>query len=275
MKIPAIIFNVSLNFKRALTLTLTFILTLSCSKVPITNRKQLNMLPEGQLISLSLTSYESFLKKHPAVTAGNDATLVKSVGGKIEKAVTTFMSQQKLSDRLSGYQWEFNLVKDDEANAWCMPGGKVVVYSGLLPLTLDESGLAIVMGHEIAHAVARHGNERMSQALIAQMGGIALSVAMNDQPQMTQDIFLQSYGVSSQLGMLAFSRKHETEADKLGMIFAAMAGYDPQKAIGFWERMAGKGGTKPPEFLSTHPSDATRIQSIKEFMPTAMKYYKQ
>ena len=151
---------------KRLSLSFALALTLSCTKVPITNRKQLNMLPEGQLISLSLTSYESFLKEHPAVTAGNDATLVKSVGGKIEKAVTTFMSQQKLSDRLSGYKWEFNLVKDDEANAWCMPGGKVVVYSGLLPLTLDESGLAIVMGHEIAHAVARHGNERMSQALI-------------------------------------------------------------------------------------------------------------
>lgn len=253
---------------------LLFLGLMACTEVPITNRKQLNMLPEGQLISLSLTTYESFLKKNPAIMSGAEAAMVKSVGGKIEKSVNAFMAQEKLSERLQGYQWEYNLVKDDEANAWCLPGGKVVVYSGLLPMTKDENGLAIVMGHEIAHAVARHGNERMSQALITQLGGIALSVALEDQPGMTQDLFLQSYGIGSQLGMLAYSRKHETEADKLGMIFAAMAGYDPQLAIGFWERMAAKGGTKSPEFLSTHPSDQTRIQAIKEFMPTAMKYYK-
>jgi predicted Zn-dependent protease len=259
---------------RNLIAFLLLILVWACTKVPITNRRQLNMLPEGQLIDLSLSSYASFLKKHPAITAGAEATMVKSVGSKIEKSVSAFMTQQHLADRLTGYQWEFNLVNDEEANAWCMPGGKVVVYSGLLPLTKDETGLAIVMGHEIAHAVARHGNERMSQALVTQLGGIALSVAVKDQPGMTQDIFLQSYGIGSQLGMLAYSRKHETEADKLGMIFAAMAGYDPQLAIGFWERMAAKGGAKPPEFLSTHPSDQTRIQAIKQFMPTAMKYYK-
>jgi predicted Zn-dependent protease len=252
---------------------LTLFLT-ACSKVPITNRKQMNMLPESQLLSMSLSSYQDFLRQNPPVTGTPEANMVKSVGAKIQSAVTTFMNQNKMGDRIANYKWEFNLVKSDEVNAWCMPGGKVVVYSGLLPITQDETSLAIVMGHEIAHAVARHGNERMSQMLIAQLGGMALDVALSQKSEQTRNIFLTSYGVGSTLGVMAYSRTQETEADKLGLIFAAMAGYDPQKAIPFWQRMAAKGGAKPPEFMSTHPSDATRIKNLKSFMPQAMKYYK-
>lgn len=245
----------------------------ACSKVPITKRKQVNLLPESELMSMSLTSYHDFLKQNPPVTGTADANLVKSVGGKIANAVTRFMNQNGYGKRIQGYKWEFNLVNSKEVNAWCMPGGKVVVYQGLLPVTQDETSLAIVMGHEIAHAVARHGNERMSQEMVAAFGGMALDVALAKNSTQTRNIFLTSYGVGSSLGILAYSRTHETEADKMGLIFAAMAGYDPQKAISFWERMAAQGGSKPPEFLSTHPSDQTRIKNLKAFMPEAMKYY--
>jgi predicted Zn-dependent protease len=185
------------------------------------------------------------------------------------------MGDQGLSGRIEGYQWEFNTVDNAEVNAWCMPGGKVVVYTGLLPVTQDEASLAIVMGHEIAHAIARHGNERMSQALLVQAGGTALQVALSQKPELTQTIFMQSYGITSQLGMLKYSRTHESEADKMGLVFAAIAGYDPNVAVAFWERMAKQSAQKPMELLSTHPSDETRIADIKAFLPEAMKYYKK
>jgi predicted Zn-dependent protease len=257
-----------------ISLTLLFLLFLSCSKVPITGRKQLNLLPEGELIALSLTNYSDFLKKNKVVLTGNDASMVKRVGNRIKDAVTSFMSANGQSKRLEGYQWEFNLVNDSTINAWCMSGGKVVVYTGLLPVTQNEPSLAIVLGHEIAHAVARHGNERMSQGLMVAVGALSLDLATQNQPQQTRDLFLQSYGVGSTLGILAYSRQQETEADKMGLIFAAMAGYDPTTAVGFWERMAAKSGAKPPLLLSTHPSDKQRIEAIKAYLPTAMKYYK-
>lgn len=259
---------------RSVRYLIATLVLVACSKVPITNRKQINLLPEGQLIALSMSNYSTFLKTNPPDNSSTNAQMVKRVGKRIQSAVSKFMAERKLSKRLAGYNWDYNLVNNTEANAWCMPGGKVVVYSGLLPLTQDENGLAIVMGHEIAHAIARHGNERMSQGLLVQMGGIALAVAMQNKPEMTQEIFLQSYGISSQLGILAYSRTHETEADKLGLIFAAMAGYDPRTSIAFWERMAAKGGAKPPVLLSTHPSDKQRVETLKAFMPTALKYYK-
>lgn len=252
-----------------------FILLSSCSKVPITNRSQMNLLPESEMLSMSLTEYQSFLKLNPPVNGTPDAQLVKNVGARIQNAVTQYMNQNKMGNRISGYKWEFNLVNSKEVNAWCMPGGKVVVYSGLLPVTQDETSLAIVMGHEIGHAVARHGNERMSQGLLAQLGGLALNVALSNNSAETRNIFLTSYGVGSTLGILAYSRTQESEADKLGVIFAAMAGYDPRKAIPFWQRMsASSGGGKPPELLSTHPSDQTRIKDLQAFMPQAMVYYK-
>ena len=234
----------------------------------------MNLLPESEMLSMSLTEYQSFLKQNPPVNGSPESQMVKSVGARIQTAVSQYMNQNKMGSRISGYKWEFNLVNSKEVNAWCMPGGKVVVYSGLLPVTQDETSLAIVMGHEIGHAVARHGNERMSEGLIAQFGGLALDVALAKESQQTRNIFLTSYGIGSTLGVLAYSRMQETEADKLGLVFAAMAGYDPRKAIGFWQRMAAKGGGKPPELLSTHPSDERRIKDIQAYMPSALKYYK-
>ena len=249
----------------------------SCSVVPLTGRKQLNLLPESQMISMSLTNYSDFLKDNQVSTDKVNSDIVNKVGSDIAAAVTKYFADNNLSSRLDGYKWEFNLVKNDSTpNAWCMPGGKVVVYSGILPYTKDKNGLAVVLSHEIAHAVARHGNERMSQEMITQFGGLALSEALKQKPEQTQGIFNTAYGLGSQFGvLLPFSREHELEADKLGLIFMAMAGYDPQTAVAFWERMSAMGGGKPPEFMSTHPSDARRIAQIKEALPEAMKYYKQ
>jgi predicted Zn-dependent protease len=247
----------------------------SCSKVPITNRKQLKMLPESMMMSMALTSYNDFLSKNPPAPATDENTkMVKRVGNNISNAVTQFLNSINKSSRIKGYKWDYNLVNNPTVNAWCMPGGKVVVYSGILPYTVDETGLAVVMGHEIAHAVARHGNERMSQQLLVVMGGISLAVAMSEKPEQTQNLFLLSYGVGSTLGTLAYSRQHEYEADKMGTIFMALAGYDPAKSVDFWERMSKIGGGKLPEFLSTHPSDEKRVAELKKYLPTAQKYYK-
>jgi predicted Zn-dependent protease len=181
-----------------------------------------------------------------------------------------------MTQALGGFVWEFNLVENEEVNAWCMPGGKVVVYSGILPVTQNATGLAVVMGHEIAHAVAKHSNERMSQALIAQLGGQTLSAALQNKSEQTQQIWMSLFGVGAQLGaILPYSRLQEGEADRLGLIFMAMAGYDPNAAIAFWQRMSENAGAKPPEFLSTHPSDETRLQKIKAAIPEAMQYYKK
>ena len=251
-------------------------LVVSCSTVPITGRKQLNLLPESQMIGMSLTNYSQFLSEHKLSTNKKNSEMVKRVGNNIAAAVTKFFKEKGMSDRLNGYQWEFNLVEENVPNAWCMPGGKVVVYTGILPYTKTEAGLAVVMGHEIAHAVARHGNERMSQELAIQLGGMALSTALEEKPEETKQLFFAAYGIGTQVGItLPYSRMQETEADKLGLIFMAMAGYDPHTAIDFWTRMSQSGGQKPPEILSTHPADETRIKNIKAFMPEAMKYYKE
>jgi predicted Zn-dependent protease len=248
---------------------------ISCAKVPISGRRQLHLLPESEMMAMSFQAYKDFLDTNQVLPASNkDVVMVKSIGDRIKNSVESYLTQNKQTNRISGFEWEFNVVQQDVVNAWCMPGGKVVVYTGILPVTQSDAGLAVVMGHEIAHAIARHGNERMSQGLAIQLGGAALSVAMSEKPALTRNIFLQSYGIGSQLGALAYSRNHESEADKLGLVFMAMAGYDPQTAISFWERMAQSGGQAPPEILSTHPSDATRIAGLKEFMPQAMKYYK-
>ena len=180
-----------------------------------------------------------------------------------------------MSSLLEGYKWEYNLVESKDVNAWCMPGGKIVIYTGLLPVTQNEAALAIVMGHEVSHAILQHGNERMSQGLVQQLGGVALSVALANKPAATQQLFQTAYGVGSQVGvMLPFSRKDELEADEYGLYWAAMAGYNPQEAIPLWQRMASSGGQKPPEFLSTHPDDGHRIEKLQEHMPQALQYYK-
>ena len=255
----------------------TLFLFQTCSSVPLTGRSQLNMIPSGEMLSMSYQQYDQFMKENPLSTNQPAVEMVKRVGRNIQQAVEKYMSDHAISSRLRGYEWEFNLVENDQVNAWCMPGGKVVVYTGILPVTQNEAGLAVVMGHEIAHAIAEHGNERMSQQLLQQVGAVGLAVAMQNEPAETQALWLSVYGVGTTVGiMLPYSRTHESEADHLGLIFMAMAGYDPHAAPDFWRRMAaGKQGGSPPEFLSTHPSDQTRINDINSWIPEAMKYYKK
>lgn len=263
------------NYYMALFITAVFFQ--SCATVPLTGRKQLTLMPESEMITLGLNSYNEFLKENTISGDRSSTSLVKDVGGDIERAVNEFFTENKQQNQLKGYQWEFNLIKNDSVvNAFALPGGKVAVYSGLLPITRDKNGLAVVLSHEIAHAVARHGNERMSQQLVLQMGGVALGEAIKQKPQETQSIYNMVYGLGAQVGiLLPYSRNQELEADKLGLIFMAMAGYNPETAVPFWERMAKSGGAKPPEFLSTHPSDETRIRKIQKAIPLAMKYYKK
>lgn len=259
---------------KQIVLLFTFILLLSnCTTVPITGRSQLNLLPESQLVSMSLEQYSQFKQQAEILPASDSRVqMVREVGSKISKAVERYLRQHGNSDLAETFVWEFNVAKSDVANAWCMAGGKVMFYTGILPICDGEEGIAVVMGHEIAHAVAKHGNERMSQALLTQLGGVALSVALSEKPEATQNIFLASYGIGSQLGTLKFSRTHESEADKLGLVFMAMAGYDPGYAVDFWQRMSEQGGARPPEFLSTHPNPETRIEDIREFLPEARSY---
>ncbi len=248
---------------------------IACSTVPLTGRKQLSIIPNSQILALSFQQYDDFLKTNKLSTDKTQAEMVKRIGLKLQKSVEKYFDQNGLSDQLADYQWEYNLVESEEVNAWCMPGGKVVVYTGILPITKDETGLAVVMGHEIAHALAEHGNERMSQGLVTQLGGLALEKAIESEPETTRMLAMTAFGLGSQLGfLLPYSRLQESEADHLGVIFMAMSGYNPQEAINFWQRMADlKGGQAPPEFLSTHPSDQTRIDDIKKLLPEAMKYY--
>jgi predicted Zn-dependent protease len=263
------------KFKIALPVLLISLIIWSCATVPISGRKQFKMLPESQMMSMSLTQYQSFLAENPPVSNNEaQAKMVKRVGGRIAAAVEKYLKDNKLSKRINGYIWEFNLVDDSTVNAWCMPGGKVVVYTGILPITKTEAGLAVVMGHEIAHAIARHGNERMSQGMLAQGLTTSIAVAMQEKPAATQSLFLGAVGIGTNLGMLAFGRNQESEADKLGMVFMAMAGYQPAEAIPFWGRMkavGGGGGT--PEFMRTHPSEDIRIDRIKEWLPNAESDY--
>lgn len=247
----------------------------ACAKVPITGRRQMNLVNEGTLMSMSLTQYQEFLQQHTVLPASDARTkMVRTIGQRIAQAATTYLNDNRAGNRVANFEWEFNAVDDATVNAWCMPGGKVVVYTGILPVTQDETGLAVVMGHEIAHAIARHGNERMSQAIALQGAGMTLEILTGEKPSVARDLFLQSFGIGSALGMLAYSRKHETEADKMGLVFMAMAGYDPREAPKFWERMSQGGGQAPPEILSTHPSDQTRMRDLEAFMSEALKYYK-
>ncbi len=265
-------------FKRysIILFALTFFM-LSCSTVPITGRRQLNLVPHESMLSMSFEQYDQFLKKHKLSTDKKKTQMVKRTGQRIQRAVEQYFVENRMSHKLRNYKWDFNLVENKEENAWCMPGGKVVIYTGILQYTRDEAGLAVVMSHEIAHAIAGHGNERMSQFLALQMGGTALSTALSSQPSETQRLWMTAFGVGAQVGfILPYSRIQEYEADHLGLIFMAKAGYDPEGAIAFWERMSQKKeGYHPPVFLSTHPSDAMRIRKIKELIPKARKHYKK
>ena len=252
-------------------------LLISCSTVPITGRSQLDLVPDSTMFAMSFQEYDRFLNAQKLSNNREQTQMVKGVGARIKGAVEKYFAENNLSHELDGYAWEFNLIESEQVNAWAMPGGKVAVYTGILPITRDETGLAVVMGHEIAHAVAKHGNERMSQGLLTQMGGMDLSMALETEPAQTRQLWMTAFGAGAQVGvLLPYGRLQESEADHLGLIFMAMAGYDPNEALPFWQRMAEKkGGQAPPEFLSTHPSDATRIRKLRELLPEAMKYYKK
>lgn len=265
------------RIKKILIISLACLTAAACATVPITGRRQLSMIPGDTILSMSYQQYDEFLEEHELSDNRADTEMVREVGGKIGDAVEAYLKQHGMGKQVRNYDWEFRLVEDDAVNAWCMPGGKVVVYTGILPVTKDRTGLSVVMGHEIAHAVASHGNERMSQGMLLQFGAVALSEAMKTKPAATQQLWMTAYGAGAQVGMiLPYSRLQEKEADRLGLIFMALAGYDPRRAVAFWQRMADqKKGAGPPEFLSTHPADDRRIANIRSMIPEAMQYYKQ
>lgn len=252
---------------------ITLILVLffsSCSTVPITERKRVNIVSDAEILPASFAQYEGFLKEHKLSSDKTKTAEIKTIGRNIASAVDRFMRANGMSQEADNYRWEFNLVQDDQMNAWCLPGGKVVFYTGILPVCKNADGIAAVMGHEIAHAFAKHGQERMTSAYGQQLGGMAVAIGTSGQSPEAQVLWNNIYGLSSQVGMLAYSRTHETEADKLGMVFMTMAGYNPEEAIRLWERMKEQSqGASPPEFLSTHPSNDTRIETLKQYLPVA------
>lgn len=259
---------------------LIFGIVASCATVPLTGRRQLSLVNETEIQQQAALAYSDLLgsPKTKVVKGTSQAQLVQRVGKNIAAAVTRFLQENGYGNQYD-FKWEFNLIQEDQINAWCMPGGKVAVYTGILPITKNEAGLATVMGHEVAHAIAKHSAERMSQSIVAQAGGVAVDAATAEKSSTTRAVLNTAYGLGGQLALLNYSRNQESEADRLGLVFMAMAGYDPNEAVGFWERMAqgkqAQGGGAPPEFLSTHPSDARRINHIQKLIPEAMTYYKK
>lgn len=250
------------------------LLLASCSSVPLTGRKQVLLVSDQEVLSSSLTQYNDYIKSATKSTDKAKSVMVTRVGQKIATATEAYLRQNGMADEVKNFSWEFNLVKDPQVNAFCMPGGKIVVYEGLLPLVSSDDELAVVIGHEVAHAVAKHSNERMSQQLMAQYGAAVLGAAVSNKSTAVQQAANVVYGVGAQYGvMLPFSRKHESEADYMGLVFMTMAGYNPDVAVNFWKKMsAGKNGSTP-EFMSTHPNDATRIAEIQRALPEIKAKY--
>jgi predicted Zn-dependent protease len=254
-------------------LTLAFIVY-SCATVPLSGRRQLSIINNSEVLPMAYDQYGQVLKESKVLTNTKQGQQVVRVGQRIANAVDTYLKDNGYSSITDGFEWDFNLLESDQVNAWCMPGGKVAFYTGILPICENETGIAVVMGHEVAHAIASHARERMSQGMVANglIGG--LQAAMGENPTLTQTIFLQAVGMGGQVGMLKFSRDQELEADQLGLLFMAIAGYDPREAPDFWTRMNAKSsGERPPEFLSTHPGPERRIEQLNEQMNDALKYY--
>ena len=244
----------------------------SCATNPFTGKSTLALVPDSQILPSAFQQYSTFLSQNKVVPSSSaDAQRVKTVGMKIKGAAEKWLNANGYPHYLDNYKWEYNLVDNKEVNAWCMPGGKIVFYTGILPITQDEAGMAVVMGHEVSHALLNHGQQRMSSDVLAQLGAVGVGAAVGGKSESTQQIAMQAYGIGTQFGvLLPFSRSHESEADKIGLTLMAVAGYNPDVAISFWQRMAAKsGGQAPPEFMSTHPSDATRIANIKALIPEA------
>lgn len=263
-------FKPKILFKISVVITTLCLLLAACSTVPITERKRVNLVNDEDILPASFAQYEGFLKENKLSSDAKKTQEIKAVGRNIADAVDRFMRANGMVKEADSYRWEFNLVEDDKMNAWCLPGGKVVFFTGILPVCQNVDGVAAVMGHEIAHAFAKHGQERMTSSYGQQLGGMAVAIGTSGQNYDTQVLWNSIYGISSQMGMLAYSRTHETEADKLGMVFMTMAGYNPEESIEVWKRMkdANK-GESPPEFLSTHPSNESRIQELQKYLPVA------
>ncbi|WP_281540699.1 M48 family metallopeptidase [Maribacter aestuarii] len=255
--------------RKLFIITLLFIGVAACKTNPFTGQRTLNFYPNSQVFPMAFAQYDQFLQENKVITGTKESHMITKVGQRISSAAERWLSANGYPGYLSDYKWEYNLVKDETVNAWCMPGGKIVFYTGILPITQTETGVAVVMGHEVAHALADHGAQRMSAGTLQQIGAVAGNVAIKDPEK--RNMFNQAYGIGSQVGlMLPFSRSHETEADRIGLQIMAIAGYDPAEAAELWKRMkAQSGGQAPPEFLSTHPSNDTRINNLTVWAPEA------
>lgn len=255
--------------KKLVLIIAIFLAVAACKTNPFTGKKVLNFYPNSQIFPMAFAQYDQFLTENSVVEASAEARMITKVGQRISSAAERWLTANGYPGYLKDYKWEYNLVKDETVNAWCMPGGKIVFYTGILPITQTETGVAVVMGHEVAHALADHGAQRMSAGTLQQIGAVAGNVAIQD-PQ-KRNMFNQAYGIGSAVGlMLPFSRGHETEADRIGLQIMAIAGYNPDEAAELWKRMkANAGGNAPPEFLSTHPSNDTRINNLTNWAPLA------
>lgn len=260
-----------MKYIKIILVVAVFVLIYSCATNPFTGKSTLALVSNNEILPSAFQQYSQFLSENKVIAGSADAKRVENIGTKIKVAAERWLTANGQAGYLTDYRWEYKLVESKDVNAWCMPGGKIVVYSGILPITKDDAGLATVLGHEVSHALANHGQQRMSAGLLQQLGGAGVAIATGGTSAETQQMAMQAYGAASEVGgMLPFSRSHETEADKIGLILMAIAGYNPDKAIEFWSRMsANSGGNKPPEFLSTHPADATRIANIKALIPQA------
>lgn len=262
--------------KKIIILSTALMLLSACGSVPITGRQQLLLVSDSEVLSSSLTQYNSYIKSSTKSKSVSKTNMVKRVGQRIAQATERYLRENNLGHEIANFKWEFNLVQDNQVNAFCMPGGKIVVYEGLMKLAKTDDELAVVLGHEVAHAVAKHSNERMSQQLAAQYGAKILSASLSDKSQTIQRMATNVYGLGAQYGlMLPFSRKHESEADYMGLVFMTMAGYNPDVAIDFWKKMSAGSKGQIPEMMSTHPSDATRINAIYKALPEIKAKYKK
>lgn len=250
------------------------VLLTACNKVPISGRNQLNLVSDSEVLQASLASYKEYMGKAIKSTETVKSAQVTRVGQKIAAATEAYLNANGMSDQVKNFAWEFNLVKDSQLNAFCMPGGKIVVYEGIMNIVGSDDELAVVMGHEVAHAVAKHSNERLSQQKALEYGGAILGAVIQGQSQQTQNLAAQVFGLGANYGvMLPFSRKHETEADNIGLVLMTMAGYNPDCALSFWQKMSSNSGNNKLEFLSTHPSDATRIANLQKQIPMVKQQY--
>jgi predicted Zn-dependent protease len=244
----------------------------ACATNPLSGKKTMALVSDNEILSMSFSQYDTFLKENTVIKGTPEAEMVTRVGSRIAQAAQVWLERENALHYLDGYEWEFNLVQDNSINAWCMPGGKIVVYTGILPVAQTEEGLAVVMGHEVAHALLNHGQQRMSAGVLQQLGAAGVSILFSGSSEGAQSLIMAAYGIGSNvLGTLPFSREHESEADHYGLILMSIAGYNPDAAAPFWERMASLGGGSTPEILSTHPSDATRIKNLTNAAPEAKR----